>query len=156
MPYLLPCCTNSKPHSTDSTPHNSYSYQQSVCPNCCPFCLALSPTEQTVHHTITIVNNKYSTLHVAPNVSPKIKTVNRTVAIEDNSQSVLYIPCCTNRKTHIKDGTIRNSNSDQQSVCLTCCPDALTVRPTVQTLNCTIAIVTNSKTEFSLALSHKH
>ena len=32
LPYMLPCCTNSKPHSTDGTPHISNSIQNLFCP----------------------------------------------------------------------------------------------------------------------------
>ena len=48
----MPCCTNSKPHNTDGTPHNFSSDQQSVCPTCCPVALTVSPTIQSAHRTL--------------------------------------------------------------------------------------------------------
>jgi len=125
MLYLLPCCTNCKPRSTDGTTHNCCSDQKSVCPTCCP---------------------------VALTVSPKVQTVLCTNAIVTNSPSALPVPCCTYTKSHSTDVSPHNYYSDQQSVCPTCCPVALTVSPTVQTVDRTIAIVTNSQSALPVAL----
>ena len=109
----MPCCTNSKTHNTDDSPHNSYSDQQSVSPTCCTVALTVSPTVQTTHHTIAIVTN---------------------------SQSAYLLPCCTNSKPHITDVIPHNCYSDQQSVCTTCCSFALTKIPAIQTAHRTLNI----------------
>jgi len=61
-----------------------YSDQQSVCPTCCPVALTVSPTVQTLHHTIAIVTNSLPYL----------------------------LPCCTNSKPHSTDGTPHNCQAD--------------------------------------------
>jgi len=60
--FLLHFCTNSKPQSTDGTPHNCYSDQQSVCLTCCHVAPTVSDTVQTVHRTIAIVTKRQSAL----------------------------------------------------------------------------------------------
>jgi len=87
-----PCCTNSKPQSTDITPHNCYSDQRSVCRNCLLFY-----TNSKAHSPDCTPQNWYSdqTLvcptccPVALTVCPTIKTVHRTIAIVTNSLSAL-------------------------------------------------------------------
>jgi len=120
---MLPCCTNIKPQSTDGTPHNYYSCQKSVCLTCCTVALSVRTAVQTVH---------------------------RTIAIVSKSQSAYLLHCCTSSKPQNTDGTPHNYYSGQQSVCLTCCTVALSVRPAVQTVHRTIAIVANSQSAYLL------
>ena len=65
LPYLLACCTKSKPHSSDGTPHSFNSDEIIFCPTCCPSELTVSPKVQTEHRTIAIVTNGQTNLPVA-------------------------------------------------------------------------------------------
>jgi len=156
LPYLLPCCTNSKPHCTDGTAHNCYRFQRSVCLSCCTLALTISPTVLTVHRTIAIVTNSPSAITgpVALTVNPRLETVTAQLLQGSRISLPYLLPFCTNSKPHSADGKPNNCYIDQQSVWRTCCPVVLTVSPTIQTAQGTIAIETNSHSALPLALLH--
>ena len=91
LPSLMPCCTKNMPHSTDVTPHNCYSVQESVCPICCTKCKTQNTDCTTYNCYSDIQSGCTNSCPVAPTVSPTIQTVHRTIAIETDSYSALPV-----------------------------------------------------------------